>query len=297
MTREELIACVLSAHAVLRRETDLSPRNPTVNAALSALVCAVLEGCAPDDVREVLDDPGVRAIRGDLIGRLAVAEGEMERYWGEAFCARDGLEPADFQDFIYWDCYCHLVAAELGGLPADLDLGKGQSIAFVGAGPLPLSAIVVHLSTGRKVTCVDRDRRACTLACELCRKAGLAGINVACADGADFDYAECPVVFVASLVPEKAQVMRCIRQTCPRACVALRSAEGLRTLLYDPVDEAELEAMGCGLLGRTACSSQAINTTLFYDPAAPAHREPGVPAGAPPDRSAARLPRTARPAA
>jgi hypothetical protein len=291
MMKEELIACVLSAHDVLRRETDLSPRNPAVNAVLSALVRGILEGCALDDVKNVLDDPRVRAIRGDLIERLAVAEGEMERCWGEAFCARDGLEPADFREFIYWDGYCHLVRAELGGLPADLDLDKGQSIAFVGAGPLPLSAIVVHLSTGRKVTCVDRDRRACALACELCRKAGLTGIDVACADGADFDYADCPVVFVASLVPEKAQVMRCIRQTCPRACVALRSAEGLRTLLYDPVDETELEAMGCGFLGRTACSAQVINTTLFYD-AAPTQRQPGMSGGALPDRSA--VPSSAR---
>jgi nicotianamine synthase-like protein len=281
MKREDLIACVLQAHQALGSETDLSPRNPIVNDVLSALVRGILEGCPPDDVREVLDDPGVRAMRGELIQRLAVAEGEMERCWGEMFCTRARLAAADFEDFIYWDSYRHLVGAELDNLPPGLDLGKGQSIAFVGAGPLPLSAIMVHLSTGRRVTCIDRDPRACRLACELCRKAGLIGIDVTCADGTDYDFASCPVVFVASLVPEKAKVMRCIRERCPRARVALRSAEGLRTLLYDPVDETELAAMGCGFLGRTGYNPRVINTTLFYEAAPAAHRNSKSSSGGP----------------
>lgn len=269
MKKGDLIACVLRAHEALGSEADVSPRNPVINDALSALVRGILEGCPPDEVRDVLDDPGVRAIRGKLIERLAVAESEMERCWSETFCARGRLEAADFEDFIYWNCYRHLVGAELGNLPPSLDLGQGQSIAFVGAGPLPLSAIIMHLSTGRRVTCIDRDPRACGLACELCRRAGLTGIDVACACGAGYDYASNPMVFIASLVPEKGKVVRCIREKCPHAVVALRSVEGLCSLLYDPVDEVELAAMGCGFLGRTRYIPQAINMTLFYD-AAPA---------------------------
>ncbi len=281
MKKEDLIACVLEAHEALGRETDLSPRNPVVNDALSVLVRSILEGCPPDDVTDVLDDPGVCAIRGELIERLAVAEGEMERCWGEMLCARARLAAADFEDFIYWDCYRHLVGAELGNLPPGLDLGKGQSIAFVGAGPLPLSAIIMHLSTGSKVTCIDRDPRACSLACELCRKAGLTGIDIACACGARYDYADNPVVFIASLVPEKGKVMRCIREKCPHAVVALRSAEGLCSLLYDPVDETELAAMGCGFLGRTGYNPQVINTTLFYEATTAAQRNSRSRSGGP----------------
>jgi nicotianamine synthase-like protein len=276
MKKEDLIACVLHAHEALDRETDLSPRNPVINRALSALVHGILEGCPPADVKDVVDDPGVRAIRGELIGKLAAAEGEMERCWGEMLCARASLAPTDLADFIYWDCYRDLVAAELGKLPADLGLGKGQSIAFVGAGPLPLSAIILHAGTGLRVTCIDCDPRACRIACELCRKAGLPGIDIACAGGAAYDYAGHPVVFIASLVPDKGKVMRCIRERCPRAVVGLRSAEGLCSLLYDQVDEMELEAMGCGFLGRTGYNPQVINTTLFYEavPAAPAGAKP-----------------------
>jgi hypothetical protein len=273
MRKEDLVGCILQAHETLGRETDLSPRNPVINDALSALVRGILEGCPPDEAEDVLTDPRVRAIRGELVGRLAVAEGEMERCWSEMLRARASLDAADLESFIYWDCYRNLVAAELGLLPVDLEIGAGQSIAFVGAGPLPLSAILMHLATGRRVTCIDRDPGACSLACGLCRKAGLTGIEIACACGASWDYASHPVVFIASLVPEKAEVMRCIRRRCPQAVVGLRSAEGLCSLLYDPVDETELAAMGCGFLARTGYNPQVINTTLLYE-AAPSHPRP-----------------------
>jgi hypothetical protein len=67
--------------------------------------------------------------------------------------------------------------------------------------------------------------------------------------------------------------------------VALRSAHGLCTLLYDPVDEAELAAMGCGFLRRTGYNPQVINTTLFYEAAPALHRGALRPApAASPDR-------------
>ena len=274
MTRDDLVACVLRAHEVLRRESDLSPCNPRLNAALSALVQAVLEGCPPGEARHVLADSRVSAVRGALVRRLALAEGAMERHWAKAFCRRVRLAPADLRQFTYWDCYRHLVRAELRSLVPRLKLGKGGSIAFVGAGPLPLSAIILQLSTGLRVTCIDVDPEACSLAGELCRKAGLAGLEVRCAAGVQHDYARHPVVVVASLVSEKTETMRRIRATRPSALVALRSVEGLCALLYDPVDEAELDAIGCGYLGRTGHNPRAINITLLYEPA-PAR--PGVP--------------------
>jgi hypothetical protein len=265
MTKDELVVRVLEAHETLHGQADLSPRNPKVNAALSALVHGIMEGCPPGEVKDVLDDPAVRAIRGELVAKLAIAEGEMERCWGELFCARAHMPVADFRDFIYWDCYRHLVENELRTLPHRLRPATGQSIAFVGAGPLPLSAIIMQARTGLRMTCIDVDPRACSLAQALCHKAGLADIDVICARGESYDYRNCPVVFIASLVRDKGRVVARARETRLRALVALRSAEGLCTLLYDPVDENQLEAAGCRLAGRTRYIPQAINTTLFYE--------------------------------
>jgi hypothetical protein len=278
MPGDDLVACVLRAHQVVHRERDLSPCNPRINTALSALVQGVMAGCSPGEAARVLADHRIAAIRDALVQRLALAEGAMERHWARAFCGRTSLAAPDFGEFVYWECYRHLVEAELTSLAPHLNLGEAESIAFVGAGPLPLSAVIMHLRTELRVTCIDNDAEACSLARELCRKAGLTGIEVRCACGARHDYSPNPVVVVASLVPDKAQVMRRIGATRLAAVVALRSVEGLGTLLYDPVDETELAALGCGYLGRTGYNPRAINTTLIYA-AAPARHEAAVGGG------------------
>jgi nicotianamine synthase-like protein len=274
MRKEELVARVLTAHATLIAEDDLSPRNPKINTVLSALVQAIIEGCPPNDVKDVLQDPTVRAVRHDLLRKLAIAECEMERSWGAAFCSRSSLGIDDFSDFVYWDCYRHLVEGELHQLALCGRVGPGQEIAFVGAGPLPLSAFIMRVRTGMKVTCIDIDPRACGLARELCRKVGFCDIAVVCADGGDYDFTNHSVAFIASLVADKVKVAGRIREKCPHALIALRSVEGLCTLLYEAVDEEELRALGCQLVGRTAHNPQIINTTLFYE-ASPVGREDG----------------------
>jgi hypothetical protein len=282
MRGDDLAACVLRAHQVLERESDLSPCNPRINAALSALVQAVMEGCdSPAEAGRLLASPRIAAIRGALVQRLALAEGAMERHWARAFSRRARLTAADLAAFTYWSCYRGLVEAELGCLRPYLVMGRTESLAFVGAGPLPLSAVIIHVSTGLKVTCVDADAEACGLAQELCNKAGLTGIEVRCAPGEDHAYARHPVVIIASLVPDKAQVMRRIRATRRAAVVGLRSVEGLCTLLYEPVDETEIEALGYGYLGRTGHNPRAINTTLIYAATPVRHRAPdgGVDGG------------------
>jgi hypothetical protein len=183
---------------VLGRESDLSPCNPRINAALSALVQRVMEGCGPDDAARVLADPRVAAIRGALVQRLAQAEAAMERHWARAFRRRVSLTAADFREFTYWDCYRHLVKTELRSLRPHLNAAEAESIAFVGAGPLPPSAIILHRRTRLKVTCVDVAAEACSLARELCSKAGLKSIQVGCASGARHDYLLHSVVIVAA---------------------------------------------------------------------------------------------------
>lgn len=274
MRGDDLVACVLRAHEVVHRESDLSPCNPRINTALSALVQGVMAGCPPGEAARVLADHRIAAIRDALVQRLALAEGAMERHWARSFCQRVRLTAADFSSFTYWECYCHLVDAELSSLVPHLNLDTAESVAFVGAGPLPLSAIIMHLRTGLRVTCIDVEAEACGLARELCSKAGLMGIEVRCACGAHHDYALNPVVVIASLVPNKAQVMRRIGATRQAAVVGLRSVEGLCTLLYDPVDETELEALGCGYLARTGYNPRAINTTLLYEASPARHGAP-----------------------
>lgn len=258
---KKLIRLTLEAHGVMGAARDLSPRNPAINRSLAALVGAVLDSYSPEEECAVLGDPRIGAVRPALLRKLAQAEGEMEKYWATLFCERPALAPDDLRDFIYWDCYERLVGNEIAQMPSGIANG---SAAFVGAGALPLTVIILHLRTGMKVTCIDSDPQACALAAALCRKAGLSGIDVLCVDGRAHDYSAHTAVFIASLVPEKDAVISRIRQTRPGAVIGVRSAERLHTLLYDPVDEFNLRAAGCVEAGRTPHDTKSINTTLFY---------------------------------
>jgi nicotianamine synthase-like protein len=265
MKQEELVALVLKTHETLCCESDLSPHNPRINDTLGLLVENITAGRASGDVGGVLGHPAIRAVQGELLGRLALAESKMESHWSNLLCARAGLAVGDLKVFRYWNCYRDLVAGELRNLLPFLRSGERHTIAFVGAGALPLSAILMHTQIDADVVCIDADPHACRMASALCTRLGLAGITVRCAEGVEWDYARSSVVFIASLVSGKAEVAARVRQTAPRALIALRSAEGLCTLLYEAVNEVELEAMGCGLVARTGAIPHVVNTTLLYE--------------------------------
>jgi hypothetical protein len=259
----DMIARVKRAHATLVTEKDLSPNNPAINEALTSLVGGVTQNWTAAEEAAVLAHPDVANVREEMVGKLAIAEGEMEKYWAAHFNARGKLDAEDFKDFIYWGCYDRLVNGEIRAMPKAA-FTKDAKIAFVGSGPLPLTALILHQKTGLKITCVDNDPAACALSRELLQKAGIGGIDVVCAAGAEFDYKDYPVVFIASLVPHKDKVVEKIRAAKTEAWIGLRSAERLHILLYDPVDEATLRAAGCTFSSRTRHDNKTINTTLFY---------------------------------
>ena len=100
----------------------------------------------------------------------------------------------------------------------------------------------------------------------LIAKLGLSDkISVVYANGADFDYKDYSSVVIASLVPNKDETITRIRETAQDdVLVAVRSAERLHTLLYNPVDEQTQVMKQCDYVSKTDHDPRVINTTLFY---------------------------------
>jgi len=264
---ETLVEAVVHAEAVLSRERDLSPANPLINAVLSRLVGLVGVPYGPEEERAVAADERIGRVRDRLLGKLNEAEGAMELFAAERFGRQPILTLASLRTFRYYANYEALLRleldhlAELGLLPA----ADGGSAVFVGSGPLPLSAILLHAATGLRVACVDSDRAACEAARTLIGRLGLQdALPVVHAAGEDYDYGGHALALVASLVADKRAVVRRICATRPGAGLAVRSADGVRTLLYEPVDEAGLERLGCRKLGQSSGNGEVINSTLFY---------------------------------
>ena len=264
----DFIELSVETFEILDKETDLSPRNEKVNSCLSDFVEAVLDVSLDPSSLSTLSHPTIQRIRPALLEKLSQAEYEMERYFGEMFASRDHVTPEDLNDFWYRDCYQNLVAQEIDTLrQVGIDANSDTQICFVGSGPLPMTAIDMHLQTGARIICVDNDDDAIDLSRKMIANMGLSDqIEVHHADGNSFDYTGNNVVFVASLVGDKNSVIAKIRTDAPEAQVAVRSVEGLKAMLYEPVATDEFSANGYSFLEKSTDGPGTINTTLFFTP-------------------------------
>jgi hypothetical protein len=260
---------VVAAHALLMSESDITPRNDKINGALRALVELLLCSYDPFESAAILDDAEIVALKDSLLARLSEAEFALECFWFEHFLGRTSLGLRDLETFTYWRYYERLLGMEMQVL-SDLAgqhraFAKDEErIAFVGGGPLPLSAILLHAQTAAPVVCIDSNAVACDGARRLMSMLGICGVTVIHADGADFDYQGFSIIVIASLVEKKTAVARRIVETCKEALVAVRTVEGVRALLYRPADVVALQSAGLTLAGRTTPDAETINATLFF---------------------------------
>lgn len=215
--------------------TDLRP-SPQVDAAFTELVGLSL-GPREAHAAEVLALLGteVDAIRG----LCAAGESEMESAWSDRVCA--AADPrADLELFPYLDNYRDLVDLELGVLRG-LGVHPGSAI-MLGSGPLPLTGLLMAARHGLDVVLVDRDTECLRRGERLVRALGVQGVRSVLAD-AEHDLppevGEVDLVLQAALVgshgPAKQAVMaRLAAAMKPGAHLLVRSAAGLRELLYAP---------------------------------------------------------------
>jgi hypothetical protein len=261
-----LLDCFRDAAQVLGQAQDLTPANQNVNRALGAFVRAVLD--YPEDsvteIQSILAHNDVKNLRGPLLQKLAEAEFQMELFYAQ---------PGRLQSFPYHDNYRVLVAEEVAavnldhvGNPDDVDSVAGE-IYFVGSGPLPLTAVECARQTGRHITCVERDPVAAALSRRVIAEMGVANlVEVIEGDGAALDYAGAGLVMVAALVEGKDKTIANIRNTAPDAMIGIRSAEGIRTLLYAEITQDDVTRHGYRLCGQSRTTDEVVNTTLFFDP-------------------------------
>ncbi|NCC21244.1 MAG: nicotianamine synthase [Alphaproteobacteria bacterium] len=264
------ISLIRQTYESLGREVDLSPANERVNSLLRTFVDAVLHVSSVHATASILENPDVRNIRKPMLEKLSHAEYLMERYFAQQFGAQCPLTASDLDQFWYRTCYRNLVDAEVTAMASVLRSGSALSgkIAFVGSGPLPLTAIDMHFATGADVLCIDSDADAVRLSRQMIANMGLQHkIGVHRHAGETFDYAGCDVVMVASLVPEKDSVVRRIQATAPDAAIGVRSVRGLKALLYEPVNEHAFDDLGLRHVSSSKDSSETINTTHFLRPA------------------------------
>jgi Nicotianamine synthase protein len=246
---------IVRLHDHLRRLDNLAPARE-VNALFQELVQACVD--ADDRVApSVLADARVRRLRPDLLRLCSQGESLLEQAW--AHLVLEAADPrAELGRFTYLENYRQLSRLEVHTLAGAGHVSRpGGRVCFLGGGPLPLSALLMHRELGAVVDVVDNDPQAADLARRLLnRLAPGPGVRVVQADARSAEdmarlLAGCDVVVVAALVGhtrcQKREVLRAVGHALdPGAHMVVRSAHGLRSLLYAVVEPADVaEAGGC----------------------------------------------------
>jgi hypothetical protein len=262
--KEQIIDQYKHAYKILMDEHDLSPNNPIINQTLYSLVTNLGKLFGHELEEEILSDREIRKIRRDMLRMLETAETLMEFHYAEKFI-KDTPNLNNLKSFIYWDNYEKLVDIELNKLFEIVERKRLSSIAFVGSGPLPLSTILLQQQTGKRVVCLDINAEAYDLGKKLIEQYSLRhSLKYVLADGASFHYDGYNLVWIASLVPNKEEVVKRIYETNPNVIIAIRSVDGIYQLLYEPVDATVFQHVVCEEIGRTKANSSIINSTIFY---------------------------------
>lgn len=270
---ENLIAFIREANELLQQEMDLSPANQRVTEVVRRLSARLRAHYFADEIQTILSNDYVKRNLQSLQHKLSEAECLAELEASRRICQSQQMITSMAEGLPNWDIYMELVGKELSILH-ELSFQNGRAneapIVFVGSGSLPLSAIILHLCGNAEVICLEIDAAAYDASCALLKRLGLSrNISVVMQDGADYNYSSHSRIFVASLVRNKEAVLKQINRTASNPLVAVRTAEGIKQMMYESLDEWQLNKQGWTIAARTRPNDRVvINSTLFLKRAA-----------------------------
>jgi nicotianamine synthase len=254
---------IVALHDRLELLGDLDPGLETDD-----VFAQLVEACAyrfGEDSQAIMTDPEVAARAHRLRQLCADGEYRLERHWARRILsAPDG--GSELELFPYLDNYRRLVALELHTVSGlGIPRSSLRRVCVLGAGPLPLTALLMARELAARVDAVDLDPDASRLATAVLGhlpdparsdpdRGGDGSVRVACADARDYaGVAEADVVVLAALVgldsDSKREVVAAVaRRMRPGGLLLARSAHRLRGLLYPPLAVEDLDACAGGLL-------------------------------------------------
>jgi GNAT superfamily N-acetyltransferase/protein-L-isoaspartate O-methyltransferase len=242
----KLKECVLSLYERLASTPSLRP-TPSTNRFFTELV-KLTNTTSANETAEILNDAEIINIIPKLRAICSEGEGYLESYWATKITA-DKHPAIALEDFPYYSNYLKLAELEYQSLSL-IGNRRLKRILFVGSGSLPLSAILLAQQYGLIVDNIDNDAKAVETSSKLINRLGLGGVvSVMQADATSFtQYGEYDAIFLASLVgldptAKQAIIANIQRQMKQGGLMVARTAHGLRTLLYPPVDIDQIKGL------------------------------------------------------
>lgn len=224
-----------NTNLILSTQKDFSPYNNVINTYLTnlindSLVCnQICSQCSN------LMDKFCKCKLADSLRNISYkSEVEMEKFWGKKFSEISNITYENLKDFWYFKQYENITAQEKSLI--DICENNIKKIAFVGSGSLPLTAVILdHIGNHQyQIDLVDMDAEAIEISKAYCSKVS-SNLNFICSDCLEVDYSKYDLVFVASMIPCKKELIEKIYDQNVEKII-VRDAEKLSQLFYTPVD-------------------------------------------------------------
>ncbi|RJQ82600.1 methyltransferase domain-containing protein [Pseudonocardiaceae bacterium YIM PH 21723] len=204
-----------------------------------------------ENTDDLIHDHRVEAVLPDL--RRFYASGSYQRELAHSLRVINASDPhAAFAEVPYYENYRKLLAFEVGGTLASVN-PRPQRVLMIGCGPMPITLVFLSEMLQCEVSGIDISPEACTLARKFCRTLGT-DVTVHETDVLDFyAYEQFDVVLLgASVGLDKELRLRIIKHLsegmASGSALVVRTAHGMRRLLFPQVDPADLEGFECQYL-------------------------------------------------
>jgi nicotianamine synthase len=274
---------VVSLVNALASSPSLKPC-PDINQLFSRLVSLCIKPYSSSLACQVLQNKQIQRLTPRLRQICSEGEGELEKYWARKIIqqCRSLEEPAsdstkDIQEglrqFPYYTNYEDLCCLELSNILAVLPCRNSPpaAIAFIGSGPLPLTSLIMaDYLPGITIHNIDIDPSAISLSSALADMLDHDShltFQVECASSPRsleaFD-----IVYLAALVgtsvSEKMALLESVACRMRKdALLVVRSAAGLRGLLYPVVEFEDLGLIGLEMMVEVRPWNHIVNSTLI----------------------------------
>jgi hypothetical protein len=179
--------------------------------------------------------------------------------------SRVGAWASELRDYHLYRRFTRLIAGELALLAQHWPALEMKRLGFVGSGPFPISALLLHEMTNAHVVSFDRDPVAIDRQRSLLRHLGVEGsFSQVCVSGEKADFSGLDAVVIALLARPKELILRQILGTGASTPVLCRTSFGVRQILYEPYHDMfclpnALEVRGV----RVAGPGETISTILL----------------------------------
>jgi precorrin-6B methylase 2 len=212
--------------------------------------------------QKIINNPEIATIKQSFKAVFGEVEAQVEKNYLESFKNYKDIKKDLYEYFFYGD-YDSLIDDEIELLKKN-NIDTTKEIALIGAGSIPMTAILLHKRTGAKITCVDMDEKACELSRNLIKNLDLSeSIIIEKSESSIFDYSKFNTVLIASLINNKKELLRSLSNFENINAIIIRSAKKLAKLIYEEVSKDMIKNLKYEIIDNTKDNESTLHLSML----------------------------------